>query len=131
MYQNAFYILTLIILPLLPAFLLFKFLERQVGTVTGSGLLGGLNGNLGGAFGAYVLVLLAIYPLVYKAMTPPLDAWQEWNVEGRVNMDGVDPRTIDFPLRPPHPEINNVDGTFSIKLPFPISPRAGTRNPKL
>ena len=131
--MNIVYIFILITLPIVPAIALFKFL-KNAGTVRGTGPLGGIKWNLGGAFGGYVLVLLILYPLIYRAITPPPpDIWRVWKIVGQIQTESsdVDLRTVELILRPPSADINYVDGTFTMDLPYPDKPKAGTPTPRL
>lgn len=99
-----------ILLPLLPAYLLFAALP---GNAAVSGPLKGFRINLSGAFAGYfALVLLLISTLHILLPVPPR---LKWTVTGQV----VDSTTmepiplLDFTLNPPGRSLNE-DGTFHV-----------------
>lgn len=96
------WIFTEFLLPLIPSILLFKFLPS---TAAVSGPFKGLQINLGGAVGAYFLLVLVIW--FGPSPTPPSPS-EVWRVKGyvqdengnylsadKVNMN-VEPRSIDY-----------------------------------
>jgi hypothetical protein len=104
-----------VVLPLLPAFILFKFLP-STGDV--SGPLKGLNVKFGGAFGAYLVVFLALL-----AIRPQdLKHYHTWKVVGHIELaqakDEEPPNIHDVVVRvvPPHLAVMN-GGTFAFDIP--------------
>lgn len=107
------WIFTAILLPIIPSILLFKFLPKSKAAVTGP--FKGLKINLGGAVGAYFLLVLVIS--FGPSPTPPSPA-EVWRVKGfvqdengqtlasdKVNMN-VQPNTVDY----------RNDGSFDMKV---------------
>jgi hypothetical protein len=102
----------IILLPIIPAYLLFKVLPSRA---TVSGPLKGLKINLGGAFAGYfavVLVILSSYNIWHSA--PAV----KWTVQGRIidketglAVQPLDPRSVT--LSPPSPVFGN-DGNFTL-----------------
>jgi hypothetical protein len=104
-----------VVLPLLPAFILFKFLP-STGDV--SGPLKGLNVKFGGAFGAYLVVFLALL-----AVRPQdLKHYHTWRVVGQIQLAQARgeeaPNIHDVVVRvvPPHLDVMN-GGTFAFDIP--------------
>jgi hypothetical protein len=104
-----------VILPLIPAYILFKFLP-STGKV--SGPLQGLNIKFGGAFGAYLIIFLALL-----AVRPTdFNHYHTWRVFGRIELvqgrDEPPPNIHDVVVRvvPPHLDVMN-GGKFSFDIP--------------
>ena len=99
-----------ILIPLLPAYLLYKTLPA---TAVVQGPFKGLNVNLQGAFGGYfVLVLLAF--AVAQAFQPEdtYPRYEEYELLGSVTLDGqndqqLDPRLFEMFM---HPRVERVEG---------------------
>ena len=94
------WIFTAILLPIIPALLLFKFLPS---TADVSGPFQGLQIKLGGAVGAYFLLVLVIY--LGPRPTPPYEVWtvkgyiQDENgtylPENKISMN-IQPRSVEY-----------------------------------
>jgi hypothetical protein len=94
MFDNTFSILAfLVLVPLLPAILLFKFLPS---TAVVSGPLSGFTVNLGGAFGGYFALVTALSVFYIHDVKKPVDVW---TVSGRI--EGPRHTEIDCELSPP------------------------------
>jgi hypothetical protein len=94
MFENTFTILAfLVLVPLLPAILLFKFLPS---TAVVSGPLAGFTVNLGGAFGGYFALVTALSVFYVHDVKKPVDVW---TVKGHVA--GPAHHEIDCELSPP------------------------------
>lgn len=102
---------TTVLLPLIPAFLLFKFLPTT-GEV--SGPLQGLTVKFGGAFAAYLIIFLPLY----MRLPEPSTHYHTWTIVGKLdttqlpsdapaNLNDVFIRAV-----PPRLSVLN-DGTFS------------------
>jgi hypothetical protein len=107
------WIFTAILLPVIPSILLFKLLPKSRAAVKGP--FKGLQINLGGAVGAYFLLVLVIS--FGPSPTPPTPA-EIWTIKGsvqdengqilaadKVNMN-VQPRTVQY----------HEDGSFDMKV---------------
>lgn len=104
-----------VVLPMVPAYGLFKFLP-STGDV--SGPLKGLNVKFGGAFGGYLVVFLALL-----AVRPAdFNHYHLWTVTGRiefVHKDNEPPpnvRDVVVRIRPPHLDVLN-QGKFNFEIP--------------
>ncbi|HET9408420.1 MAG TPA: hypothetical protein VFO39_14355 [Candidatus Sulfotelmatobacter sp.] len=119
----------LILLPVLPAYFLFKALPA---TADVSGPFQGLQIKLSGAFAGYFLLFVfIIYNL--KTIMPPASA-QVWEISGHVtDANGgrilrLDP--TDVALSPPGIMWDN-DGGFTIRVTTTETPGGGTEYPRL
>jgi hypothetical protein len=99
----------IVLLPLIPAFILFKTLKSSAQV---DGPLGGLKVSLGGSFGGYVA--LTVFIATYFAHMPRTTTW---HVEGELQFPEGSPSVINWQV---HPPVFNVDGEnkFSIDLPI-------------
>ncbi|HYK00453.1 MAG TPA: hypothetical protein VE974_01770 [Thermoanaerobaculia bacterium] len=106
---------SLALLPLVPAFVLFKSLPSRA---TAIGPLSGLKVKLGGAFAGYVIVL--VYLTVFYANNMNRPAYRSWQVHGALKYlgDGVAPNNTEVScvLRPPLLAIE-PDHTFAFEIP--------------
>ncbi len=109
-----------VLLPVVPAYLLFKALPSSA-QVTGP--LQGLTLKLGGAFAGYFAVLLVIILNLSKLLPPPV--YQVWQVEGNVTDDKNVPFEFlnepDFQLSPPH-FIPERGGSFTLMFTTSSTP---------
>ena len=118
MLDNTFVILSFVILlPLVPAFLLFKLLPSRAVV---KGPLAGLNVNLGGAFGGYVALTVFITTVAMNAnMLKPADP--VWHVRGTIQLEdedgSVDPVTFQL-VKPAKNYKAFVDRTFDVDVPM-------------
>jgi hypothetical protein len=104
------WIFTAILLPIIPAILLFKFLP-STGSV--SGPFHGLEIKLGGAFGGYFLLVLVIY--FGPRPTPP---YEVWTLKGYIqDEDGtyLPPDKINMNIQPRSVDYLN-DGSFEMDI---------------
>lgn len=107
---------TLVLLPLIPAFLLFKALPS---TAVVKGPLTGLNIDLGGAFGGYVALTVFIATFYATRMSGP----ETWTVEGQLQaLEGEVPSAINCTLRPPVLKIDDDKFQFNIPIVDPSKP---------
>ncbi len=96
MSENPLVILAaLVLLPLVPAFVLFRVL-RSRGRVDGT--MGSFKIALGGAFGGYFA--LTVFLSTFYAQTLKKSGVEEWTVTGRFQFDGQEPRAIYCRLSP-------------------------------
>ncbi|HYJ80564.1 MAG TPA: hypothetical protein VEW03_13210 [Longimicrobiaceae bacterium] len=119
-YESILYVIVLVLLPIIPAYFLFKALPSRADV---SGPLKGLTVKLGGAFAGYFLLFL-----VLPRFFPPPTHLKPYTLRGQLVL-GVDStagaeRWRDFVRFTVEPEIQNVgaDGRFYVK--FPYNPRS-------
>lgn len=118
---NVIYIVLWIVLPLLPSFLLFKFLPGN--KAAASGPFKGLTVNLGGAFAGYFLTVLLLLPVMSKLLKFDPETYEVWTVEGEIKDQNG--RTIGNNFNPrlkQYPPIEIRNGQFSVKV---IATRVG------
>ncbi len=114
--NSPFAILTgMVLLPLIPAFLLFKLLPS---TAVVGGPFHGFRIDLSGAFGAYFVLLVLILSTKNNVWDPP-PAYQVWTVKGTVTDSNGDPIAPldagDISLLPP--SLQESNGWFTIDVP--------------
>jgi hypothetical protein len=108
--QNLLVITVAILLPLIPAYLLFRLLPSE-GSVEGP--WHGLKIKLGGAFAAYFLLVVTV--LAFSRMLPQ---YEVWTVQGEIRLaDGEQfhPQMVSFSVDPPG-STPKPNGFFSLEL---------------
>jgi hypothetical protein len=121
MLDNTIVILSFVILlPLVPAFLLFKLLPSRAVV---KGPLAGLNVNLGGAFGGYVSLTVFITTVAMNAnmLKPPKAPDPVWHVRGTIQLEDEDGSAdpVTFQLVKPEKSFKAfVDHTFDVDVPM-------------
>ncbi|MGH9546987.1 MAG: hypothetical protein ACRD23_17420 [Terriglobales bacterium] len=119
-----------ILLPILPAFLLFKILPS---TAIVSGPLQGFTVNLSGAFAGYFAVVVLVIAS-HNILFPRPQTYQVWELSGTVTDESGNPiqplAATDVVFDPPiyQPDLG---GVFSVKFPTIPAPGGGTTYPKL
>lgn len=117
--QNFLIIVTAVLLPIIPAYLLYKALPSRS---TVSGPFKGLSIQLKGAFGGYFLVVLVIFGYFMWAQEsqPPPGLYELWEVKGAITFpNGRAPAAqsdTQFHLYPPDQPF--PDWTFTLHLPI-------------
>ena len=102
---------TIVLLPIVPAFLLFKLLRSRA-SVTGP--LAGFTVNFGGPFGGYIGLFLILITNFGSDLLKP--AYRTWQVEGTVEFAGAPPPDVTCSLAPPQLPINFNTFRFSIPM---------------
>ena len=132
MFSDLTYLASVVLVPLLPAFLLYKFLPP--GRTEVGGPFKGLDIKLSGAFAAYFLVVLIMTSLLVFLIrtkpappcpicpTPPATQYEVYTVTGKVDLERVpdsgkiDYRQLTLSLAPPERTVK-PDGSFSFQIP--------------
>jgi len=102
------------LLPIIPAFILFKTLPGEAWAV---GPFKGLKINFSGAFAAYLVLFLCAMPVLSKLLEVARERSVIWHVSGKVTREDGRPipvgarATISFV---PHPGIENGSFNFNI-----------------
>ncbi|HEY6764085.1 MAG TPA: hypothetical protein VI386_04885, partial [Candidatus Sulfotelmatobacter sp.] len=113
------YILLVLLLPLLPAFVLFRFLPA---TANVEGPFNGLTLKLGGAFGAYFVTVLLSWQIETSQVKY---MWSDnWNVQAHIVFDGTSanhppPTQAVVLVKPPTAEIDS-SGWLQMRVPVPL-----------
>jgi hypothetical protein len=112
---NLFWVFTAILLPIIPAYLLFKTLPS---TSDVSGPFHGLQIKLSGAFAGYfVLVMVIFFWPREKPATITGTIYEVWTVKGQIqNDDGTTIPQINLTLQPRGVEYLPQDGTFEMDI---------------
>jgi hypothetical protein len=77
------YMLLILLIPIIPAFILFRFLPSSANV---KGPLKGLDIKLGGAFGGYIVAVILSWRVALSLLTP---TWSDnWNVVAHVKFAG-------------------------------------------
>jgi hypothetical protein len=100
----------IVLLPLIPAFILFKTLKSSAQV---DGPMGGLKVSLGGAFGGYVA--LTVFIATYFSHMPQSTVW---HVEGEMKFPEGTPSVVTCNVHPP--EFTRLDD-HKFKLDLPIA----------
>ena len=104
-----------ILLPIIPAYILYKTLPAKT-TVTGP--FKGLNVQLGGAFGGYFLLVLVI--LGFFSTQPKPTSYEIWRVKGQVSLEQAAPaslleKDVQLSIKPPLKDVF-PDGRFWLDI---------------
>lgn len=114
---DCLYMLLILLLPIIPAFVLFRFLPS---TADVHGPFRGLTIKLGGAFAGYFVTVLLSWQ-VAKSMVEP--SWSDnWNVVAQISFDdgGSHPPATQavVMVKPPTADIDS-NGHFQMMVPVP------------
>ncbi len=132
MLSDLTYIAVVVLVPLIPAFLLYKFLPA--GRTEVGGPFKGLDIKLSGAFAGYFLVVLIVTSLLVFLIktkpvppcpvcpTPSVTQYEVYTVTGKVDLEGdskspkIDSSQLTFSILPPERTVK-PDGSFSLQIP--------------
>ena len=118
MQGDYIYMLLILLLPLAPAFILFKFLPSSADA---GGPLKGLTIKLSGAFGGYIVAVLLSWQIANSLLAP---MWSDnWIVVAQVKLDGAQIEGANVSesvvlMHPPTPDINS-DGRLQMPIAIP------------
>ncbi len=131
MADNLIYITVVVLLPIIPAFILYKALPSRSRV---SGPFKGLTIQLSGAFAGYFLVVLVMLGFVYTQLKPIGAQYEIWTIRGQIGFEQVaasaNIRSIPLFIRPPNPIINE-DGSFKMEILAKSEPTGVTDFPTL
>jgi hypothetical protein len=131
MLSDLTYVAAVVLVPLIPAFLLYKFLPP--GRTEVGGPFKGLDIKLSGAFAGYFLVVLIVTSLLVFLIktkpvppcpvcpTPPATQYEVYTVTGKVDLESdpnsqIDYKQLTFSLEPAERTVK-PDGSFSLEIP--------------
>lgn len=106
----------LVILPMIPALILFKFLPSRAVV---KGPLAGLDVKFGGAFGGYVAIMVFVAMYFSQNMSAP--TYRTWQVSGAVEAESnAVLRSDDISCVPVPPLLHiAADRNFRLEMPMP------------
>jgi hypothetical protein len=119
MLNDLTYIAAGILIPIIPAYLLYRLLPARASV---GGPFKGLNIQLSGAFAGYFLLVLVVFGFVYTRPTPkvnPADVYkyEVYRVSGRVNTGKTkDSQLLTLSLAPPERTVK-PNGSFEFEIP--------------
>ena len=118
----------LLLVPLIPAFIIYKFLPSKTSV---NGPFKGLNINLTGAFGGYFLLVIISLGLIYsirnsalsaqlKKVTLELNKYQRWSLSGKVLTNNPESTKIFIDGQYPKPtkigdQLGQFEASFFIR----------------
>ena len=127
MLSDLTYLVVVVLVPVIPAFLLYKYLPE--GKTTVGGPFRGLDIKLSGAFAGYFLVLLMatsmLVFLIKQRPAPPVPQrqYEVYTVRGKIDLQKTgdqpprfDYRQLSFSLVPSQQQVFS-DGTFTVEIP--------------
>src|SRR5712691_2490273 len=121
MFVDLTYLVVVVLVPVIPAFLLYKFLPE--GKTTVGGPFRGLDIKLSGAFAGYFLVLLIAISLIVFLIKQKPQQYEVYTVRGKVDLQKTgnqqpqfDYRQLSFSLEPSQQQVL-PDGSFTIEIP--------------
>ncbi|MFI5102019.1 MAG: hypothetical protein ACHP9V_01470 [Terriglobales bacterium] len=112
------YMLLILLLPLIPSFLLFRFLP---GSADVEGPFKGFTIKLGGAFAGYIVTVLLSWQVAESLLAP---TWSDnWNVVGQITFDSApgnhpSPTQALVLVKPPTADIDS-SGSLQMMVPIP------------
>lgn len=111
MYEIIAYSCVIILLPIIPAYILYTAIPAQEGSVEGE--YQGLNIKLKGAFAGYFILALLLTSFIGARLMTESD-YEYWTVEGVLDVNNVgEPHLISFSIEPPDQQVY-ADGRFVI-----------------
>lgn len=132
---NILNALLIILVPLVPSIILFKYL-RSKARVTGKpkidiGPLTDIQVDLGGAFAGYFVTVIAMFFIVNQFNKKP---YQIWTVEGRIVYQNPN-QTLSIedviPTVTPETFQVNDDGVFDFQIVVPLNDQGNPKFPKI
>jgi hypothetical protein len=113
---DCLYLLLILLLPLLPAFVLFRFLPASADV---QGPFKGLTIKLGGAFAGYFLTVLLSWQVAASLLAP---TWSDnWNVVAHIRFNDAEHRSPSEATVIVNPPIPSIDPGGQLRMKIPIS----------
>jgi hypothetical protein len=129
--RDFLFMLLILLIPLIPAFVLFKYLPESRADVDGP--LKGLNIKLSGAFAGYIVGVLLSWQVATSLLEP---SWCDiWGVMAQVKFDGAPAQgppigQVIVIVHPPTPDLDS-DGMLRMKVAIPRLPGGAIETPTL
>jgi hypothetical protein len=126
MWQTIIYLCALLLVPLLPAYLLFKFLPSKA---VAKGPFKGLRIDLSGAFAGYFVLVLLAYSFMYNVKPNPPEPGEMWMVTGCLtHASDNDKSPINEAIIQTFPPANiDEQGVFTIYILRKVDPNLGEK----
>ena len=105
----------LVLLPMIPAYLLFKLLPSRAVV---KGPLAGLNVALGGAFAGYVALTVFVATFYAQSLKPPTQTYRIWTVSGQLQFPPGERPQVGFDTGPPMLSFDRGN-SFYLAIPLP------------
>lgn len=135
MNQNTIVLLIIVLVPLVPAFFLFRFLKSRAAAsgkaTVNIGPFKDIQVDVSGSFAGYVITLVAMF-LIFQQVSKP--AHQVWTVEGKISYEFSNQTLTLKDIKPSIiPETFQVaeNGFFQMKIVVPRSEKGTLMFPQL
>ena len=86
MIENLVYMIVLVLLPIIPAYVLYRTLPSRAIV---KGPFKGLNIQLSGAFAGYFIVLLVVFSFFHTRPKPLTTQYEIWTITGNIGYEPV------------------------------------------
>jgi hypothetical protein len=126
MWQNIIYLCVIFFAPLLPAYLLFKYLPSHA---VAKGPFKGLRIDLSGAFAGYFLLVLLAYSYLYNEKSNPPEPGEMWMVTGHLTHASDKDKSIisEAIIQTFPPAYIDEQGFFTIYILRKLDPMLGIK----
>jgi len=115
--NNLVVLAAAVLLPLIPAYILYRFLPSN--TLV-NGPFQGLTVSLTGAFGGYFLVMLAVFGFYHTLPDNSNPGDEVWTIRGKIQNPVTNLSDLQLSVRPATTQIDE-DGTFSLRTLVPLN----------
>ena len=115
MTDNLLILAAVVLLPLIPAFILYRFLPSNTMV---NGPFQGLTVQLTGAFGGYFLVMLGVFGFYQTLPNNDQSGDEVWTIIGRLQTPVTNLGDLQLSVRPASTQIDE-DGTFKMRILVP------------
>jgi len=112
MANNLLVLLAVVLLPLIPACILYRFLPSDTMV---KGPFQGLTVQLTGAFGGYFLVMLGVFGFYHTLPAIDQSGDEAWTISGRLQTPITNLSDLQLSVRPATTQIDE-DGTFKMRV---------------
>jgi hypothetical protein len=120
MVERMLILIIIVIVPMIPAFILYKFLPSET---SADGPFRGLNIQLTGAFAGYFIVLVFMGGFFFTIPSKGGEEHESWIIEGKITLEQGQFKkdSITLAIKPPDERIT-TDGRFTLRgVIFPKS----------
>jgi hypothetical protein len=123
MLEEILILIVIVVLPIIPAFILYKFLPSKA---SAKGPFKGLNVQLKGAFAGYFIVLLFIGTFFFTYPSKGEENYESWTIKGKIILDQgkFTKEYITLSIKPPRQDISTGGNFILEKVILPKSEAA-------